>query len=103
MLCGTCESSSLCDDDEVENEDDRQAGAAEGAHMRRDRAWRHCKRISCSRSAARAAMRGYGVVLLKLAGTRVRQGGDVRWFKMADANKEGFLLSLQICGTPRTA
>ena len=33
---------------------------------------------------------GYRVVLLELVGTRARQGDDVGWFKMADANKKGF-------------
>ena len=91
MSLGTCESSSSCDDDEEKIEDDGQEGVAEGAHTRRDGARRrHCRRLSCSRSAARAAMRGYGVVLLELVGTRARQGDDVGQFKMADANDKGF-------------
>lgn len=35
-------------------------------------------------------MRGYGVVLLELVGTRARQGDDVGQFKMADSNDKGF-------------
>ena len=82
-----CESGLSCEDSEAKTEDDGREGEDESARRRRSRAQRRpSRRASCSRGAARAAMR---VVLLELDGTRAEQGDDLGRFKLADAGKRG--------------